>query len=146
MSHSRAPRLVGEVRTRGQRIGREEEGRERHQPRRPLPGPRSRRGRTDSFLGERYRRIARRRGKRKAIVAVGCSILVIIWYLLSDPSVRYADLGPGFYDSRISNSHEMRGQIRRPEARLPVTPLTSRFIPPGPAALRWYWRAPSWDR
>ena len=35
-------------------------------------------GRTDTFLGERYRRIARRRGKKKAIVAVGRSILVII--------------------------------------------------------------------
>jgi len=33
---------------------------------------------TDSFLGERYRRIARHRGKKKAIVAVGRSILVII--------------------------------------------------------------------
>jgi hypothetical protein len=28
-------------------------------------------GRTDTFLGERYRRIARRRGTKKAIVAVG---------------------------------------------------------------------------
>jgi transposase len=35
-------------------------------------------GRTNTFLGERYRRIARRRGKKKAIVAVGRSILVII--------------------------------------------------------------------
>ena len=34
--------------------------------------------RTDTFLSERYRRIARRRGKKKAIVAVGRSILVII--------------------------------------------------------------------
>jgi hypothetical protein len=51
-------------------------------------------------------------GKRKAIVTVGCSILVIIWHLISDPSVRYADLGPGCHDNRISNSHEMRGQIR----------------------------------
>ena len=33
-------------------------------------------GKTDTFLGERYRRIARRRGKKKAIVAVGRSILV----------------------------------------------------------------------
>ena len=39
--------------------------------------------RTDTFLGERYRRIARRRGKKKAVVAVGRSILVIVWYLLS---------------------------------------------------------------
>ena len=42
-------------------------------------------GRTDTFLGERYRRIARRRGKKKAIVAVGRSMLVIIWHLLADP-------------------------------------------------------------
>jgi transposase len=33
-------------------------------------------GRTDTLLGERYRRIARRRGANKAIVAVGRSILV----------------------------------------------------------------------
>ena len=38
-------------------------------------------GKTDTFLGERYRRIARRRGKQKAIVAVGRSILVIVWHL-----------------------------------------------------------------
>ena len=40
--------------------------------------------RTDTFLGERYRRIARRRGKRKAIAAVARSILVIIFHLLAD--------------------------------------------------------------
>src|SRR5512132_1709853 len=50
---------------------------------------------TDTFLGERYRRIARRRGKRRAIVAVGRSILVIVWHLLSDPTVRFHDLGAG---------------------------------------------------
>ncbi len=40
-------------------------------------------GRTDTFLGERYRRIARRRGRKKAVVAIGRSILVIIWHLLA---------------------------------------------------------------
>ena len=45
-------------------------------------------GRTDTFLGARYRRIARRRGKQKAIVAVGRSMLVIIWHLLADPDAR----------------------------------------------------------
>jgi transposase len=52
-------------------------------------------GRTNTFLGERYRRIARRRGTKKAIVAVGRSILVIVWHLLADPTVRYHDLGAG---------------------------------------------------
>src|SRR5829696_4786899 len=56
---------------------------------------------TDTFLGERYRRIARRRGKQRAIVAVGRSILVIVWHLLSDPTLRFHDLGAGFYDTRL---------------------------------------------
>ena len=46
-------------------------------------------GRTDTFLGERYRRIARRRGSKKAVVATGRSILVIIWHLLADPAAHY---------------------------------------------------------
>ena len=71
---------------------------------------------TDTFLGERYRRIARRRGKKKAIVAVGRSILVVVWHLLSDPQARFADLGPGFYDSRISNSRKMRNHVGQLEA------------------------------
>src|SRR6516165_6931863 len=40
---------------------------------------------TTTFLGERYGRIARRRGKAKAQVAVARSILTIIWHLLADP-------------------------------------------------------------
>jgi transposase len=73
-------------------------------------------GRTNTFLGERYRRIARRRGTKKAIVAVGRSILVIIWHLLSDPSARYHDLGPGFYDTRINAEHRKRNHVRQLEA------------------------------
>lgn len=71
---------------------------------------------TSTFLGERYRRIARRRGKKKAIVAVGRSILVIVWHLLSDPHAHYVDLGPGFYDARISNGRKMRNHISQLEA------------------------------
>ena len=37
-----------------------------------------------TFLAERYRRIVKRRGKGKALVAVARSILVIIWHLLAD--------------------------------------------------------------
>ena len=49
---------------------------------------------TSTFLGERYRRIARRRGKAIAQVAVARSIMIIVWHLLSDPAARYRDLGP----------------------------------------------------
>src|SRR6476659_10130313 len=49
---------------------------------------------TSTFLGERYRRIVKRRGKLKALVAVARSILVIVWNLLNDPTARFHDLGP----------------------------------------------------
>jgi transposase len=73
-------------------------------------------GKTDTFLGERYRRIARRRGKKRAIVAVGRSILVIVWHLLSDPEARFHDLGPDFYDTRIGPEAKKRNHIRQLEA------------------------------
>jgi transposase len=41
---------------------------------------------TNTFLGARYRRLVKRRGKLKALVAVARSILVIIWHLLADPT------------------------------------------------------------
>ena len=73
-------------------------------------------GRTDSFLGERYRRIARRRGANKAIVAVGRSILVIVWHLLVDPNARFCDLGAGFYDTRVNADRAKRNHVRQLEA------------------------------
>jgi transposase len=73
-------------------------------------------GRTDTFLGERYRRIARRRGKKKAIVAVGRSILIIIWHLLADPDTRYQDLGADFYDRHVNADRAKRNHIRQLEA------------------------------
>jgi transposase len=73
-------------------------------------------GRTDTFLGERYRRIARRRGAKRAIVAVGRSMLIIIWHLLADPDVRYHDLGPGFYDTRVNAERTKRNHVRQLEA------------------------------
>jgi transposase len=73
-------------------------------------------GKTDTFLGERYRRIARRRGTKKAIVAVGRSILIIVWHLLSDPDARFHDLGPGFYDTRVNAERAKRNHIRQLQA------------------------------
>jgi transposase len=73
-------------------------------------------GKTDTFLGERYRRIARRRGKNTAIVAVGRSMLVIIWHLLSDPDAHSLDLGSDFYDKRIDTERKKQAHIRQLEA------------------------------
>jgi len=71
---------------------------------------------TDTFLGERYRRIVKRRGKLKALVAVARSILVIIWHLLADPAATFCDLGAGYYASRISTDRKLKNHIRQIEA------------------------------
>lgn len=72
--------------------------------------------RTGTFLGERYRRLARRRGKKKAMVAVGRSILTIVWHLLSDPTAKFYDLGADFYDNRLGTQRRKREHIRQLEA------------------------------
>ena len=72
-------------------------------------------GKTDTFLGERYRRLARRRGKLKALVAIARSILVIVWHLLADRATRYRDLGAGYYTSRIDKNRKTRNHVRQLE-------------------------------
>jgi transposase len=72
--------------------------------------------RTDTFLGERYRRITRRRGKKRAIVAIGRSILVIIWALLSDEQTQFVDLGPDYYASRTNSGRRVRHHVRELQA------------------------------
>ncbi len=68
--------------------------------------------RTQTFLGARYRRIARRRGTKRAAVAVGRSILTIVWHLLSNPDTRFTDLGADHYDRRISTTATTRHHVR----------------------------------
>jgi len=72
--------------------------------------------RSRTFLGARYRRIARRRGKGKAIVAVGNSLLTIAWHLLSDPDARFHDLGADYYDTRINPDRRARSLAAALEA------------------------------
>src|SRR5215210_2133036 len=69
--------------------------------------------RTDTFLGERYRRLVRRRGKPKALVAVARSILVVTWHLLADPNARFHDLGADFYDQHLHKDRKTRNLVRQ---------------------------------
>jgi transposase len=71
---------------------------------------------TDTFLGERYRRLVRRIGKLKALVAVARSILVIVWHLLADPTARFCDLGADYHARRIDKDRKTRTHIRQLQA------------------------------
>jgi transposase len=68
---------------------------------------------TDTFLGARHNRLVKRTGKLKALVAIERSILVIVWHLLSDPSVRFIDLGSDFYERRIDTARKTRDLVRQ---------------------------------
>jgi transposase len=63
--------------------------------------------RTQSFPGAKYRRLAKRMPKKKALVATGNSALTIVHALLGDPTATYHDLGPGYYQQ-----HTTRRQAR----------------------------------
>jgi transposase len=69
--------------------------------------------RTDTFLGERYRRVVKRRGKLKALVALARSILVVVWHLLSDPTARFHDLGSDYHTTRTDRGRKVHNHIRQ---------------------------------
>jgi hypothetical protein len=66
-------------------------------------------------LGERYRRLVKRRGKLKALVAVARSILVIVWHLLADPTARFHDLGSDYYDTIFNKDRRTRNLVHQLE-------------------------------
>ncbi len=68
---------------------------------------------TDTFLGERYRRLVRRRGKQRSLVAVERSIIIVVWHLLTDPNARFVDLGSDFYERRVNKERRTRDLVRQ---------------------------------
>jgi transposase len=72
-------------------------------------------GRTkQTYLGAQYRRLAARRGAKRAAVAVGHSLLGIVYHLLTRKTV-YEDLGVQYFDERHRRTVERR-LVRRLEA------------------------------
>lgn len=79
-----------------------------------------------TYLAAQYRRLATRRGKQKATVAVGHSLLVIAYHLLADGH-DYDDLGASYFDERNRQLVERR-LVRRLEDlgyRVNLEPLIS---------------------
>ena len=72
--------------------------------------------RTDTFLGERIRRLSRRLGGNRAKCAVARSILVIIWHLLANPEARFTDLGPDWHQRKADRDRKIRTHLRQLQA------------------------------
>ena len=83
---------------------------------------------TDTFLGERYRRLVKRMPKAKAKTAIARSILVIVFELLADPAKRYKDLGSGHYAKRMDTGRRtarLTGELRALGWEVTLAPLTA---------------------
>jgi transposase len=61
----------------------------------------------DTYLAAQYRRIAARRGKKRALVALGHTILVIVYHILTRREP-YRDLGATYFDLRDQQRVEHR--------------------------------------
>ena len=83
-------------------------------------------GRTkESYLGAQYRRLAPRRGKKRALIAVGHSLLVIIYHMLKY-DVDYQDLGVDYFDKREPERlrHYLVKRLRALGYQVSLTPQT----------------------
>jgi transposase len=84
-------------------------------------------GRTkETFLSAQYHRLAARRGKKKAVVAVGHTILVIAYHLLSK-GTSYEELGASYYEERDRDGLQQR-LVRRLESlgnKVTIEPLAA---------------------
>jgi transposase len=67
----------------------------------------------DTYYGALYRRLATRRGKKRAIVAVAHALLIAIYHMLKD-GTHYFDLGPEHFD-KLDREAIARRSIRRLE-------------------------------
>ncbi|MCQ1578383.1 IS110 family transposase [Streptomyces parvus] len=72
--------------------------------------------RTDTFLCARYRRIVKRRGHARALVAVARSILVIAWHLINDPDARDQELGADWHRRHLDTARKTRDLVRQLQA------------------------------
>ncbi len=85
-------------------------------------------GRSQSFLGAKYRRLVKRMPKKKALVATGNSVLTISHALLSDPAATYHDLGPDYYQQRLNIRRQAHNHLRSLERlgyKVTIQPLTT---------------------
>ncbi len=67
-----------------------------------------------TYLASQYRRLAGRRGKKRALIAVGHSMLVIFYHMLKQGTT-YSELGGDFFD-RLEPEHLTRYYVKRLEA------------------------------
>jgi len=81
----------------------------------------------NTYLSEQYHRLIGRRGKKKTVIALGHSILVIAYHLLKYPERTYQDLGASYFDERERQLLERRlvGRLERLGYRVSLDPAAA---------------------
>jgi transposase len=80
----------------------------------------------DSYLSAQYRRLAARRGPKKAIVALAHSLLVIAYHVLKR-RVNFTDLGPAYFDerNRVSTQRQLVRRLERMGYKVALEPMAA---------------------
>jgi transposase len=68
----------------------------------------------DSYFSAQYQRIAARRGKNRATIAVAHSMLIAIYHVLNE-HVAFRDLGSDYYNN-FNKEHKIRSYLKRLES------------------------------
>ncbi len=80
----------------------------------------------DTYLGAQFRRLAARRGKKRAAVAVAHSILVIAYHIIRD-GTHYFERGAAFFDQRKADvlQRQLVQRLERLGLKVTLEPLTA---------------------
>jgi hypothetical protein len=84
-------------------------------------------GETQTREGARHRRISRRRGRAKAIVATGNTQMRVYHKLLSHPGMRYEDLGWDYCERERNTARQVSHRRRLLTARPAELPFSGQF-------------------
>ena len=80
----------------------------------------------NNYLAAHFHRLAGRRGKKRATMAVGHTILVIAYYIIQRRQP-YHDLGSNYFDERqkVSTANRLTRRLEKLGYRVVITPVTN---------------------
>jgi transposase len=82
----------------------------------------------NNYLIARYRRLATRRGRKRALVAIGHSIPIAVWHILTH-NINYRDLGANYFLTRLDPARTARrllDQLHQLGYQAHLKPITTR--------------------
>lgn len=70
----------------------------------------------NSYTKAQFRRLAGRRGKQRAVLAVAHTLLTVVYHLIANPNLEFRDLGEDYFDRR--DAEQTKKQLVKRLAKL----------------------------